>query len=161
MFTVHFFDKTSIFSFNFYNFSSSPSGWTVSLGLQSLQGENPNKVSRNVAKIILHPNYDSETYDNDIALLRLSSPVRFTDYIRPVCLAASGSVFNNGTDSWVTGWGAVKEGGEPGAGVSVFMWSVVHWFMCKQLLIFLPISGLTLPSNAARSGGASCGKQTV
>uniref|UniRef100_A0A669E0B4 Peptidase S1 domain-containing protein n=1 Tax=Oreochromis niloticus TaxID=8128 RepID=A0A669E0B4_ORENI len=89
---------------------SGPSGWTVSLGLQSLQGENPNKVSRNVAKIILHPNYDSETYDNDIALLRLSSPVRFTDYIRPVCLAASGSVFNNGTDSWVTGWGAVKEG---------------------------------------------------
>ncbi|KAL3967662.1 phylloquinone omega-hydroxylase/docosahexaenoic acid omega-hydroxylase [Sarotherodon galilaeus] len=91
-------------------FSSSPSRWTVSLGLQSLQGENPNKVSRNVVKIILHPNYDSETYDNDIALLRLSSPVRFTDYIRPVCLAASGSVFNDGTDSWVTGWGAVKEG---------------------------------------------------
>uniref|UniRef100_A0A3P9C6P5 Testisin-like n=1 Tax=Maylandia zebra TaxID=106582 RepID=A0A3P9C6P5_9CICH len=91
---------------------SGPSGWTVSLGLQSLQGANPNKVSRNVVKIILHPNYDSKTYDNDITLLRLSSPVRFTDYIRPVCLAASGSVFNNGTDSWVTGWGAVKEGGE-------------------------------------------------
>uniref|UniRef100_A0A3Q4H3L6 Peptidase S1 domain-containing protein n=1 Tax=Neolamprologus brichardi TaxID=32507 RepID=A0A3Q4H3L6_NEOBR len=83
---------------------------SVSLGLQSLQGENPNKVSRNVVKIILHPNYDSESYDNDIALLKVSSPVRFTDYIRPVCLAASGSVFNNGTDSWVTGWGTVKEG---------------------------------------------------
>uniref|UniRef100_A0A3Q2VS05 Peptidase S1 domain-containing protein n=1 Tax=Haplochromis burtoni TaxID=8153 RepID=A0A3Q2VS05_HAPBU len=106
-----FFIKTSIFSFSFFfNFSSSPSGWTVSLGLQSLQGANPNKVSRNVVKIILHPNYDSMTNNNDIALLRLSSPVRFTDYIRPVCLAASGSVFNNGTDSWVTGWGAVKEG---------------------------------------------------
>ncbi|XP_063337905.1 polyserase-2-like [Pelmatolapia mariae] len=91
-------------------FTSSPSRWKVYLGLQSLQGENPNKVSRNVAKIILHPNYDSVTNNNDIALLRLSSPVRFTDYIRPVCLAASGSVFNNGTDSWVTGWGAVKEG---------------------------------------------------
>lgn len=161
MFTVHFFVKTSIFFFHFYNFSSSPSGWTVSLGLQSLRGANPNKVSRNVVKIILHPNYDSMTNNNDIALLRLSSPVRFTDYIRPVCLAASGSVFNNGTDSWVTGWGAVKEGGEAVVGVSVFMCSVVHWFVCKQLLIFLPISGLTLPSNAARSGGASCGKQTV
>ncbi|CAI5659050.1 unnamed protein product [Oreochromis niloticus] len=91
-------------------FSSSPSRWKVFLGLQSLQGENPNKVSRNVVKIILHPNYDSVTNNNDIALLRLSSPVRFTDYIRPVCLAASGSVFNDGTDSWVTGWGAVKEG---------------------------------------------------
>ncbi|KAG7227827.1 hypothetical protein INR49_013621, partial [Caranx melampygus] len=90
--------------------STSPSGWQVSLGRQSLQGSNPNEVSRTVARIILHPSYDSITSDNDIALLRLSSPVTFTDYIRPVCLAASDSVFNNGTDSWVTGWGAVQEG---------------------------------------------------
>ncbi|GLD57421.1 uncharacterized protein AKAME5_000964800 [Lates japonicus] len=76
----------------------------------NLQGNNPNEVSRTVARIILHPNYDSITNNNDIALLKLSSPVTFTDYIRPVCLAAGGSVFNNGTDSWVTGWGAVKEG---------------------------------------------------
>lgn len=73
-------------------------------------------VSRTVARIILHPNYDSDANDNDndndIALLRLSSPVTFTDFIRPVCLAASGSVFINGTDSWVTGWGSVNEGGE-------------------------------------------------
>ena len=84
----------------------------MSLGRENLQGKNPNEVSRTVAEIILHPNYDSFTSDNDIALLRLSSPVTFTDYIRPVCLAASDSVFNNGTDSWVTGWGAVEEGGE-------------------------------------------------
>nr|CBN81366.1 Serine protease 27 [Dicentrarchus labrax] len=90
--------------------STSTSGWQVSLGRQNLQGINPNEVSRTVARILLHPNYDSNTNDNDIALLRLSSPVKFTDYIRPVCLAASDSVFNNGTDSWVTGWGAVKEG---------------------------------------------------
>uniref|UniRef100_A0A8D3B1V1 Peptidase S1 domain-containing protein n=1 Tax=Scophthalmus maximus TaxID=52904 RepID=A0A8D3B1V1_SCOMX len=88
----------------------STSGWQVSLGRQNLQGTNPNEVSTTVARIILHPNYDSDTNNNDIALLRLSSPVKFTDYIRPVCLAASGSVFNNGTDCWVTGWGAVKEG---------------------------------------------------
>uniref|UniRef100_A0A3P8WQS5 chymotrypsin n=1 Tax=Cynoglossus semilaevis TaxID=244447 RepID=A0A3P8WQS5_CYNSE len=90
----------------------STSGWRVSLGRQSLQGTNPNEVSRTVARIILHPNYDSDNNDNDIALLRLSSPVTFTDFIRPVCLAASGSVFINGTDSWVTGWGSVNEGGE-------------------------------------------------
>ncbi|GLD71279.1 uncharacterized protein AKAME5_002260000 [Lates japonicus] len=63
------------------------------LAWQNLQGNNPNEVSRTVARIILHPNYDSITNNNDIALLKLSSPVTFTDYIRPVCLAAGGSVF--------------------------------------------------------------------
>uniref|UniRef100_A0A672JN13 Peptidase S1 domain-containing protein n=1 Tax=Salarias fasciatus TaxID=181472 RepID=A0A672JN13_SALFA len=91
---------------------SSTSGWMISLGRENLEGNNPNAVTISVSRIILHPDYDRRSSDNDIALLRLSSPVTFTDYIRPVCLAASESVFNNGTDSWVTGWGAVKEGGE-------------------------------------------------
>ncbi|XP_028424056.1 serine protease 27 [Perca flavescens] len=90
--------------------STSRSGWQVSLGRRNLQGNNPNAVSRTVARIILHPNYDRNTNNNDIALLKLSSPVTFTTYIRPVCLAASDSVFNSGTNSWVTGWGKLKEG---------------------------------------------------
>ncbi|XP_031417422.1 testisin-like [Clupea harengus] len=77
---------------------------------QTQQSSNPNEVSRSVDRIVLRPNYDNKTNDNDIAMLRLSSPVQFTNFIRPVCLAASGSVFNNGTDSWVTGWGSIGEG---------------------------------------------------
>jgi hypothetical protein len=92
--------------------SSDPNGWNINLGQQTLEGINPNKVSRTVAEIIIHPDYNDLTNDNDIALLKLSSPVNFTNYIRPVCLAASDSVFNNGTDSWVTGWGNINEGGE-------------------------------------------------
>ncbi|RXN12789.1 chymotrypsinogen A-like protein [Labeo rohita] len=38
----------------------------------------------------------------------LSSSVNFTDYIRPVCLAAAGSEFPAGTESWVTGWGSIS-----------------------------------------------------
>uniref|UniRef100_A0A8C6LRM4 Si:ch73-182e20.4 n=1 Tax=Nothobranchius furzeri TaxID=105023 RepID=A0A8C6LRM4_NOTFU len=84
--------------------------WQVFLGRQYLKGNNPNEESRGVSKIISHPKYNSNTYDNDMALLRLSAPVKFTHYIRPVCLAASDSEFNNGTESWVTGWGTVGEG---------------------------------------------------
>ncbi|XP_076134691.1 chymotrypsin-like protease CTRL-1, partial [Alosa pseudoharengus] len=90
--------------------SSDPSGLTVVLGLEHLEGSNANSVRRRVNRIISHPSYDSSTKDNDIALLRLSAPVTFTDYVSPVCLAASGSEFNNGTDSWITGWGTIGEG---------------------------------------------------
>uniref|UniRef100_A0A668UFJ1 Peptidase S1 domain-containing protein n=1 Tax=Oreochromis aureus TaxID=47969 RepID=A0A668UFJ1_OREAU len=82
-------------------------GLTVNLGLQSLQGSNPNAVSRTVTQIIKHPNYNFVTNDNDICLLQLSSPVTFTSYISPVCLAASDSTFYSGVNSWVTGWGNI------------------------------------------------------
>ncbi|XP_062382941.1 trypsin-1-like [Sardina pilchardus] len=92
--------------------SDSTSGWTIYLGRQSLFGSNPNEASRTVAEIILHPSFDASTFNNDMALLRLSIAVSFTDYIRPVCLAACGSIFPQGTESWVTGWGRTEEGGD-------------------------------------------------
>ncbi|CAI5676470.1 unnamed protein product [Oreochromis niloticus] len=91
-------------------FQTTPAGLTVTLGLQSLQGSNPNAVSRTVTQIINHPNYNSGTNDNDICLLQLSSSVNFTSYISPVCLAASDSSFYSGVNSWVTGWGNIGTG---------------------------------------------------
>ncbi|XP_071027494.1 transmembrane protease serine 9-like [Oncorhynchus clarkii lewisi] len=88
----------------------STSNLVVYLGRQNQQGSNPNEVSRTVTQIICHPNYISSTSDNDICLLKLSSSVTFTNYIRPVCLAAQGSSFYAGTTSWVTGWGTLSSG---------------------------------------------------
>jgi secreted trypsin-like serine protease len=82
----------------------------VYLGRDTQLSLNPNEVSRTGAQLINHPNYDTSTSDNDIALIQLSSSVDFTDYIKPVCLATDGSVFSAGTISWVTGWGAIRSG---------------------------------------------------
>lgn len=92
-------------------FSSSTSNLVVSLGRQTQEGSNPNAVSRSVSRIINHPDYNPSTNDNDISLLRLSSPVTFNSFILPVCLAASDSNFNAGVDTWVTGWGTIGSGG--------------------------------------------------
>uniref|UniRef100_A0A8C7GSJ6 Peptidase S1 domain-containing protein n=1 Tax=Oncorhynchus kisutch TaxID=8019 RepID=A0A8C7GSJ6_ONCKI len=81
-----------------------------SLLLQNQKGSNPNEVDRGVTQIMSHPNYTRSTNDNDMCLLKLSSPVTFTNYIRPVCLAAPGSSFHAGTTSWVTGWGTIRSG---------------------------------------------------
>uniref|UniRef100_A0A3P9P3N4 chymotrypsin n=1 Tax=Poecilia reticulata TaxID=8081 RepID=A0A3P9P3N4_POERE len=81
------------------------------LGLQSLTGTNPNKVTRTVAQVIRHPSFSISTLDNDIALIKLSSAVTFNSYISPVCLAAADSSFYSGVDSWVTGWGNIGSSG--------------------------------------------------
>ncbi|XP_069044036.1 uncharacterized protein [Lepisosteus oculatus] len=91
--------------------TSDLSQWTVYLGRQTQYGSNPHEVSRKVRQIVLHPHFDYWTLNNDIALLKLSSPVSFTSYIQPICLADSSSSFLNGTSCWVAGWGNIYEGG--------------------------------------------------
>ncbi|XP_044037531.1 serine protease 27-like [Siniperca chuatsi] len=88
--------------------STSTSGFTVYLGRDTQLSLNPNMVSRTLSQIIRHPNYADTSINDDIALLKLSSPVVFTDYIKPVCLSAGGSVYNAGTTCWVTGWGNIQ-----------------------------------------------------
>ncbi|KAI9546219.1 hypothetical protein NQZ68_028634 [Dissostichus eleginoides] len=83
----------------------------VVLGLESMSGPNLNKVSKAIDKIILHPLYNFIDDDNDMALLKLSSPVNFTDYIQPVCLASANSTFYTGVSSWVVGFRATSSGG--------------------------------------------------
>ncbi|KAL1262254.1 hypothetical protein QQF64_007519, partial [Cirrhinus molitorella] len=69
-------------------------------------GQNPNEIVRDVQNIY-HPNFVWNTGDNDIALLQLSSPVTFTNFIKPVTLAAKNSNFPSGTKCWITGWGEI------------------------------------------------------
>ncbi|XP_019208872.1 serine protease 27-like [Oreochromis niloticus] len=77
----------------------------VYLGHNYLFDPDPNKVTQTLEDIICHPEYDASTNDNDICLVKLSTPVKFTDYIQPICLASENSTFYNGTSSWVTGFG--------------------------------------------------------
>uniref|UniRef100_A0AAV2JXT2 Peptidase S1 domain-containing protein n=1 Tax=Knipowitschia caucasica TaxID=637954 RepID=A0AAV2JXT2_KNICA len=90
--------------------SGDASEYSVFIGRQSQKGPNPNEVSRTITQFINHPDYNEATVDNDMSLLKLSSSVTFTDYIKPVCLAASGSAFHSGTDTWITGWGSINSG---------------------------------------------------
>ncbi|MBN3326540.1 TMPS9 protease, partial [Atractosteus spatula] len=51
-----------------------------------------------------------DTLYNNIALVKLSSPVNFTDYIQPICLADVNSSFHRCTSCWLTGWGNMTDG---------------------------------------------------
>ncbi|XP_030639320.1 trypsin-2 [Chanos chanos] len=55
------------------------------------------------SRVIRHPNYDSWNIDNDIMLIKLSSPVSFNQYVQPVALPSSCAPA--GTMCTVSGWG--------------------------------------------------------
>ena len=46
----------------------------------------PDAVYASVSHVIPHPDYNSMKIVNDIALLRLTTPVQYTDTILPICL---------------------------------------------------------------------------
>lgn len=87
------------------------SNWLTYSGMQDQERDDSNVQVKEVKTIITHQDYNQLTQDNDIALLELKEPLVFSNTIHPVCLPASSHVFPPGMPCWVTGWGALREGG--------------------------------------------------
>ena len=88
---------------------SAASSIRVIIGEHNIADSVYNRV--NVAEIINHPNYNSQTLDNDYAILRLANPVTFTMEVSPACLPADLSATYAGVLATVTGWGSLSSGG--------------------------------------------------
>ncbi|XP_026116560.1 transmembrane protease serine 6 [Carassius auratus] len=89
----------------------SPSVWTVYLGKLRLYGNSQTEEAIRVSHIHLHHYYDDETHDYDVALLRLVRPVWSGTLAHPVCLPPQTHQLEPDVLCWVTGWGALREGG--------------------------------------------------
>lgn len=61
----------------------------------------------NVQEIIIHPDWDvsSESYDADISIVVLSTPIQFSSFIQPICLPKYDHGEISGTGI-ITGWGS-------------------------------------------------------
>jgi len=88
---------------------SAASSIRVLLGEHNIADSVYNRVD--VAEIINHPNYNSQTLDNDYAILRLANPIDFTIEVSPACLPADLSATYAGVLAIVTGWGTLSSGG--------------------------------------------------
>ena len=68
-----------------------------------------------VQKKIIHPYFNIWSFENDIALLKLTAPVKFRKHILPICLPEDDSDTFVGENATVSGWGALdfKNGSDP------------------------------------------------
>jgi secreted trypsin-like serine protease len=78
----------------------------------SIDLDNPGQLS-NIKRIIIHPNYNPNNYDNDIALLELSNPVALNQYCNIIQLPINDpreELLTPGTTVSVSGWGRMQNG---------------------------------------------------
>ncbi|XP_062427214.1 serine protease 55 [Rhea pennata] len=83
-----------------------PPDLTVVLGGVDLSHKLENKK---LDSLILHENFDSESMENDIALILLDSPIQLNEQKMPICLPFI-SDLHVWKDCWVAGWGTTLAG---------------------------------------------------
>lgn len=87
------------------------------IGSHRLEEESKNSnftiLERTPVEFIIHPDFNLETFTNDIALARLNEPIStYAFNILPVCLPPPNFKFEN-IKAVVSGWGAEKENQGP------------------------------------------------
>ncbi|XP_015249447.1 PREDICTED: suppressor of tumorigenicity 14 protein-like [Cyprinodon variegatus] len=108
--------------------------WEAFLGLHVQGQTNEWTVTRRIKRIIPHEDYNTFNFDNDIALMELDSSVTLNQYIYPICLPPSSDDFPAGQEAWITGWGAMVEGGSSAKILQKAMVRIINQTTCKNLL---------------------------
>lgn len=60
-----------------------------------------------VDDVIIHPEFEDNTDENDIALLHVATPLSLSPDVAAVCLSEQVSPLS--TDCYITGWGSLSE----------------------------------------------------
>ena len=68
-------------------------------------------ISRRIIDVVINPEYNPFESSNDNALLFLSEPIEFTDFVRPACLATGLDEGDKYQGVCMTaGWGETETG---------------------------------------------------
>nr|XP_014342015.1 PREDICTED: transmembrane protease serine 2 [Latimeria chalumnae] len=131
---------------------SDPKQWRVYSGILKRSEMNIWKGNF-VAKIIAHKGYNSKTKHKDIALMKLESPLTFSDTIRPVCLPNFGQQFLPDTTCWISGWGSTREGGSSSNDMMVASVPIISTAECNSRLVYNGMISSTMTCAGYLIGG--------
>ncbi|XP_055310506.1 serine protease filzig [Sitodiplosis mosellana] len=94
--------------------------------------EKKRSVTKNVKHIVVHREYDAATFENDLALLELESPIHYDTHIVPICMPVDGTEFT-GRMATVTGWGRLKYGGGVPSVLQEVQVPIIENSVCQEM----------------------------
>ncbi|KAL5286999.1 TMPRSS11D family protein [Megaselia abdita] len=89
-------------------------------------------TTKNVKRVIVHRQYDAATFENDLALLELESPIHFDSHIVPICMPTDNADFT-GRMATVTGWGRLKYGGGVPSVLQEVQVPIIENSVCQEM----------------------------
>ncbi|KAI5750571.1 hypothetical protein M8J76_016770 [Diaphorina citri] len=120
--------------------------WVARLGTlrRGTKLPSPYEQLRPISKIILHPQYVDAGFINDISILKMKTPVQFSNYVRPICLPHPNTPLTDGTLCTVVGWGQLFEIGRvfPDTLQEVQL-PIISTAECRKRTLFLPLYRVT------------------
>lgn len=86
-----------------------PAQFRIVAGEYSLTSEEGSEQVRDVIRIFMHHGYDEDSSKNDIAVLKLSSPLSFNEFVQPACLPkqSQSELYKVGAKGFISGWGSI------------------------------------------------------
>ncbi|XP_064100976.1 venom serine protease-like [Macrobrachium nipponense] len=111
---------------------------------------------RSVSQITINTGYNTTTKDNDIALIKLTSPIAFPadNKIAPLCLPDAGNLYEN-VAATLTGWGLTSSGGNQPANLYEVDLQTITNEECKMYFT-PPITANTLCAGLVNGGKGGC-----
>lgn len=106
--------------------------YRVALGKHNLVETEEEAVFMGPANIIVHENWSALFIRNDIALIKLESPVTFSDSIKAACVPAADVLLPHNESCFVTGWGRLYTGGPIADALQQALLPVVDHATCSK-----------------------------
>ncbi|XP_062859514.1 serine protease 33 [Trichomycterus rosablanca] len=138
------------------------SDYTIYAGRQRINGWNQNESSHKISQVLVPLGYTDPQFGKDIALVRLLTPVVWSDYIQPVCLPSSDVQFPSGTQCVITGWGNIRDGVSlQGVGtLQQVEVPIIDQSSCQQMFQVQPREDVTIINDMICAGFQEGGKDS-
>ncbi|NXN96567.1 TMPSC protease, partial [Rhinopomastus cyanomelas] len=111
-----------------------PHLWQAVLGVHNLYQPSRHTVSLRIRRIAVHPGFEQDEVENDLAFFELASAARLSAYIQPICLPPAQPLPTPQNQTWcfISGWGLTEEKGQGSAVLKEAQVEIIPLSICKQ-----------------------------